>query len=176
LFDRARTREETKFDAILAMDGEENPFALHADLAETMLRDATIERHNGKLAKVREAIDDTQERLGNASSLDSGRRANQSAQFVRHFQNMIVIARVIVDGALARNESRGAHFKPDFPDRNDAEWLRTTLALHEGGAPKFVRELDYECAGKTVHVTDAVDTTLVKPRPRKYDVAGAAHA
>ncbi len=174
LFDKARTREETKFDAIVAMEGDENPFALHAELAETMLRDVTIERDNDKLQKVRGAVDDTEKRLAKASALDSGRRVNQSAQFVRHFQNMLVLTRVIVEGALARNESRGAHFKPAFPTRNDADWLRTTLAMYDKDGPRFIRELDYECAGKSLHITDAVDTTLVKPRARKYDTAGAA--
>jgi len=176
LFDKAQKREETKYEAILKMDGKENPFQLHHDLAETMLRDVTIERDNETLAKVAEAIEETAEKLDDASALDSAKRANQSAQFVRHFQNMIVLTRVITQGALARNESRGAHFKPAFKDRNDAEYLRTTLALYdkENGGPKFVREFDYECAGTSIHVTDAVDTSLVKPRPRKYDTAGAA--
>ncbi len=173
LFDTAEKREEKKWDAIVAMDGEENPFQLHHDLAETMLRDVTIERDNATLEKVSEQIEDTAKRLEKASSLDTGKRANQSAQFVRHFQNMIVIARIIVHGALARDESRGAHFKPAFKDRNDQEWLRTTLAKDENGSPKFIREFDYECAGANVHVSDAVDTSLVKPRARKYDTAGA---
>ncbi|HEY1960434.1 MAG TPA: succinate dehydrogenase flavoprotein subunit [Polyangiaceae bacterium] len=176
LLEKARTREETKFDAIVAMDGEENPFALHADLAETMLRDVTIERDNDAIKKAIEKIDETSEKLGEASALDHGKRANQSAQFVRHFRNMIVISRVIAEGALARDESRGAHYKPAFTERNDAEWLRTTLARHGDGGPEFIRTFDYECAGKPVHVTDAVDTSLVKPRARKYDTAGAASA
>src|SRR5439155_1118921 len=134
---KAQKREETKYEAILKMDGEENPFQLHADLSETMLRDVTIERDNDTLAKVLSKIEETADKLGDASSLDHGKRANQSAQFVRHFQNMIVLTRVITQGALARNESRGAHFKPAFKDRNDPEWLRTTLALHENGGPKF---------------------------------------
>jgi len=46
--------------------------------------------------------------------------------------------------------------------------------MRQSGGPKFVREFDYECAGTSIHVTDAVDTSLVKPRPRKYDTAGAA--
>ena len=92
---------------------------------------------------------------------------NQGAQFVRHLENMIVLARVIAQGARNRDESRGAHFKPEFPQRDDANWLRTTLAFHEGaanGTPdrvRYVRELDYALLGKTVHVTDAVD---VEPR------------
>jgi succinate dehydrogenase / fumarate reductase flavoprotein subunit len=175
LFDKAQKREEAKYEAIVKMDGEENPFQLHHDLAETMLRDVTIERDNDTLAKVAAQIEETAEKLEDASSLDQGKRANQSAQFVRHFQNMIVLTRVITQGALARNESRGAHFKPAFKERNDAEWLRTTLAFHENGGPKFVREFDYDCVGTSIHVTDGVDTSLVKPRPRKYDTAGAAH-
>ena len=85
--------------------------------------------------------------------------------------------RVIAQGARNRDESRGAHYKPDFPKRDDANWLRTTLASHEKkGAVKYVREFDYECAGQRVHVTDAVDTSLVEPRERKYEQAGAASA
>jgi len=72
-------------------------------------------------------------------------------------ENMIVLARVITRGALARNESRGAHYKPDFPDRDDANWLKTTRA-------KWVSndvQLTYE----------PVDISLIKPRPRRYDAA-----
>ena len=76
-----------------------------------------------------------------------------------------------------RDESRGAHYKPAFPKRNDEEWLRTTLATHERkGEVKFVRAFDYQSAGQGVHVTDAVDTSLVAPRERKYEQAGAASA
>jgi succinate dehydrogenase / fumarate reductase flavoprotein subunit len=105
---------------------------------------------------------------------------NQGAQYVRHLGNMIVLARVIAQGARNRDESRGAHFKPEMQQRDDAGWLRTTLALHEGstnGTPdrvRYVRELDYTLCGQRVHVTDAVDTTLVRPRARKYETAGAA--
>jgi succinate dehydrogenase / fumarate reductase flavoprotein subunit len=90
---------------------------------------------------------------------------------------MLVLARVIAQGARNRDESRGAHYKPAFPKRDDKNWLRTTLAKHEEvGAVKFVREFDYELAGQRVHVTDAVDTSLVAPRERKYEQAGAASA
>jgi succinate dehydrogenase / fumarate reductase flavoprotein subunit len=176
LYEKAREKEEEKYKAILAMDGDENAFALHADLAATMLRDVTIERENETVKKAIDKIGETEKRLEKAGVLDTGKRANQSAQFIRHFRNMLVLARIIAEGALRRDESRGAHFKPKFPDRNDAEWLRTTLARHGDGGPEFIREFDYECAGKPVHVTDEVDISLVKPRPRKYDTAGAASA
>ena len=107
-------------------------------------------------------------------------RANQGAQFVRHLENMLVLARVIAQGARNRDESRGAHFKPAFPKRDDAE-----LAAHDAGAATRRRRAQRRstsassttrCAGKRVHVTDAVDISLVKPRARKYEQAGAASA
>ncbi len=61
-------------------------------------------------------------------------RSNQGAQFVRHLQNMIVLARVIAQGARNRDESRGAHFKPEFPKRDDAN----LHAHHARAAPGIV--------------------------------------
>jgi succinate dehydrogenase / fumarate reductase flavoprotein subunit len=69
---------------------------------------------------------------------------------------MLELAHVMAAGALARNESRGAHYKPEFPDRDDANWLKTTLAAYSPNGPV----LSYE----------AVDVSLIPPRPRKYDI------
>ena len=57
---------------------------------------------------------------------------------------------------MNRNESRGAHYKPDFPDRNDGEWLKTTKANYNAStnSPEF----SYE----------DVDVSLIKPRERNY--------
>ncbi len=183
LFERAQRREQKKFEAILAMDGDENPYALHEELAQTMLVDCTIERHNPTLDRVLAKIEEIDERSRRVAVTDNATgKMNQGAQFVRHMGNMIVLARVIALGARNRDESRGAHFKPEFTQRDDPNWLRTTLAFHQGarqGAPngvRFVRSLDYALAGERVHVTDAVDVSLVRPRPRKYETAGAASA
>ena len=64
------------------------------------------------------------------------------------------LARVITLGALNRNESRGAHYKPDFPERDDENFLKTTIAEYSDEAPVF----SYE----------AVDVSLVEPRKRDY--------
>lgn len=69
---------------------------------------------------------------------------------------MINLAHVITLGALQRNESRGAHYKPEFPDRNDEEWLKTTMARFNEGTR--LPELFYE----------EVDVSLIKPRKRDY--------
>ena len=132
---------------------------LHQLLGDTMLRDCTIERHNPTLDKVIGVIGELDERVKKVRLDDTTMRANQSAQFLRHFENMLALARVIATGARNRDESRGAHFKPEFPKRDDANWQRTTLAQYKGvGEVGFVREFDYTGAGnERIHVTDAVD-------------------
>jgi succinate dehydrogenase / fumarate reductase flavoprotein subunit len=181
IFDKAEKREVDKYEGILKMnqgkEKTENPYRLHQELGDTMLRDCTIERHNDRLDKVIAKIGELDERAKNVKCTDDSPRVNQGAQFVRHLQNMLVLARVIAQGARNRDESRGAHYKPAFPKRNDADFLRTTLAKHGGpGDVKYIRELDYAIAGKPIHVTDAVDVSLVAPRERKYEQAGAASA
>src|SRR5258708_27327680 len=165
------------------MDGDENPYALHEELAHTMLIDCTTERHNPTLEKVVAKVEEIAERSKRVGVTDNSTgKMNQGAQYVRHLGNMIVLARVIATGALARDESRGAHFKPAFAQRDDASWLRTTLAFHQGGsngtpdAVRTVRDFDYTLCGQRVHATDAVDVTLVRPRARKYETAVAASA
>ena len=55
--------------------------------------------------------------------------------------------------------------------------MRTTLARHKTvGSVEYIRSFDYVCGGKSVHVTDEIDVSLVKPRERKYEQAGAASA
>lgn len=180
-FEKAEKRAQGDYERILKQNQDkkdaENAYRLHQELGDTMLRDVTIERHNGQLEKVLSKLDELDERVKKVKTTDDSPRVNQGAQFVRHLENMLVLARVIAQGAKNRDESRGAHYKPDFPKRNDEEFLRTTLALHEKkGAVKYVRALDYTLNGTPVHATDAVDISLVAPRTRSYEQAGAASA
>ncbi len=66
---------------------------------------------------------------------------------------------MIAQGAALRDESRGAHYKPDFPDRDDENCLKTTKAnfAPDADEPRFEFE--------------PVDTSLIPPRPRRYDAA-----
>jgi succinate dehydrogenase / fumarate reductase flavoprotein subunit len=82
--------------------------------------------------------------------------ANTSFAFTRQLYNMLQLARVITQGAALRNESRGAHYKPEFPERDDTNFLKTTKAYFAPDADEPRFELE------------PVDTSLIKPRPRKY--------
>jgi succinate dehydrogenase / fumarate reductase flavoprotein subunit len=182
LFERAEKRETRAFETLLSLAGSENAYALHDELAHAMLVDCTIERHNAALDRTLAKIEEIADRSRRIGVTDRATgRMNQGAQYVRHLANMVTLARVIASGARNRDESRGAHYKPAFEQRDDAAWLRSTLALHQAGshgAPdtvRFVRELDTQVLGQPNHVTDAVDLSLVRPRARKYETAGAAN-
>ena len=56
---------------------------------------------------------------------------NQTYTFANQFLPMLELAAVITKGALLRNEFRGAHFKPEYPQRDDSNWLKTTIATYD---------------------------------------------
>lgn len=157
--DKAKAEEVEAFEKILQMNGTENAYQLHHELGEVMLKNVAIVRVNKDLAACDEQLQDILKRWDNIGVADKGHWANQEAMFVRQLRNMILVARVICLAALNRNESRGAHYKPEFPTRNDEEWLKTTIAEFDPAtnAPKF-SYVDF-------------DHSIIKPRPRRYDVA-----
>ena len=156
IYEKAKKVEEDKFNNILNMDGEENAYVIHKELGELMTDNVTVVRHNDRLEETDKKIVELMERYKNININDTKKWSNQAAFFTRQLWNMLVLARVITIGALNRNESRGAHYKPEFPERNDEEWLKTTKAHFEGAleAPRF-------------EYVD-VDVSLIPPRKRDY--------
>ncbi|HEU4635071.1 MAG TPA: succinate dehydrogenase flavoprotein subunit [Edaphobacter sp.] len=148
-------RQREYNDALLKNPGTENPFRIWRELGETMTKHATIIRYNSGLDEADAKIVELQQRYRNINLSDKGQWANTSFAFARQLYNMLELARVIVQGARLRDESRGAHYKPDFPERNDEKFLKTTKASFVDGAPKFEFE--------------DVDIEFIKPRPRRYD-------
>jgi succinate dehydrogenase / fumarate reductase flavoprotein subunit len=145
--------------ALINNEGTENPFRLWRELGATMTEYATVIRYNKGLKQADEKIVELIERYDKVNLGDKSQWANTSFAFARQLKNMLELSRVVVQGALLRDESRGAHYKPDFPDRNDEKFLRTTKASFTDAieGPKF----EYE----------EVDTQWIKPRPRRYDAA-----
>ena len=160
LFAREIKRVQSEFQKIMTMQGPENAYALAKEMGESMTANATVVRYNDKLKETDSKLCELKDRWAHIGITDRGRWANHEVLFVRQLWNMIELARVIVIGALQRDESRGAHYKPAFPDRNDERFLKTTKARWTSDGP----ELTYE----------PVDVSLIKPRPRKYDVASEA--
>ncbi|MGY0693146.1 succinate dehydrogenase flavoprotein subunit [Virgibacillus sp. FSP13] len=156
LFDAKQKEEQDKFEELMNMKGEENAYQLHKELGDLMTENVTVVRYNDKLLETNEKIKELQERWNNININDTSRWSNQGVMFTRQLKNMLHLARVITMGAYNRNESRGAHYKPDFPDRNDEEWLKTTIA-----------QFDKENNAPTISYEE-VDTSLIEPRLRDY--------
>ncbi|MBM4000706.1 MAG: succinate dehydrogenase flavoprotein subunit [Planctomycetes bacterium] len=183
LFEQARQAHQERHDALLARSGGgENPYLIHQELGLVMTKAATVVRRNDQLAEAVQKTNELRERAQECSLSDTGRWTNQNVVFTKALVDMFPIALAILEGALARDESRGAHFKPDFsmpslratsPDEkrreaeqwcddfeaSTAQWLRTTIAEWDGNRIR----LSYE----------AVDTSLIPPRPRLYGLVGA---
>ncbi len=148
------TRQKDLNSQLLNSTGNENPFKLWRELGDTMTRNATIIRYNSGLAETDAKIVELMDRYRHINLSDKSRWANTSFAFSRQLHNMLELSRVVVQGAACRDESRGAHYKPDFPERNDERFLKTTKASYTDGAPRF----EYE----------DVDTSLIAPRARNY--------
>ena len=154
IFDGAVQQAQAEYNKILKMDGKENPYALADELGSWMTDNVSVVRYNSKIEATLKKIDELKERFKQVGVPDTGSYSNQPAVFTRWLDGMLTLAEVIAKGALLRDESRGAHYKPDFPERDDDKFLKTTIARHTKNGP----EITYE----------TVDVTHIKPRKRDY--------
>ena len=159
VFEAERKRQEEANAGLLSSNGTENPFRLWRELGELMTRNCTVIRYNKNLQQTDARLVEFLERFNHINLSDKSQWANTSFVFTRQLYNMLQLSRVIAQGAALRDESRGAHYKPDFPDRDDKNFLKTTKAYFAPDAdePRFEFE--------------PVDISLLPPRPRRYDMA-----
>ena len=201
VFEDAGKQWQERFSDIKKMNGSENPYSLHQELAEQMITNVLIVRQNSKLEATLDKINEFESRWKNINCLDTNDWSNPVPSFINQLWNMIHLSKVITKGALMRDEFRGSHYKPEFdlkqpddfqPDtyvefekqkangglnesafdkqhlaymkryaENNKKWLKTTIAEYKNvnsgleGGP----EISFE----------DVDTSLISPRPRKYN-------
>ncbi|MBC8143436.1 MAG: succinate dehydrogenase flavoprotein subunit [Armatimonadetes bacterium] len=153
----SRTKE---YEKLSAMSGPENPFEIWREMGTLMTENMTVVRYNNRLENTLSKLDELDARYDRVSVTDVGGWTNQTVPFTRQLKNMLTLARVMTTGALLRDESRGAHYKPDFPERNDEQFLKTTVAAYTPEGPS----ISYE----------AVDVSQVKPRLRNYTTDSTA--
>lgn len=184
LFDACLKREEERHHALLARTaGTENPYELHQELGNLMTRVATVVRRNEQLAAAYGEVCAMEERWRRCAVSDTANWTNQNVVFTKALGDMFPVAKLILKGALLRDECRGAHFKPDFAmpgltatdpeakrreaeqwcDRfaeNTRKWLKSTIAKCDADGNPQISYQD-------------VDTSLTRPRPRLYGLVGA---
>ena len=182
LLESEQKLETENYKKLVAQDGPENPFVIHKELGEAMSAFCLIERHNDELLQLRGMIQGYEDRLKKASSLDKSGSGNMSAVFLRQLDGMITMSKAVVEGAILRDECRGAHYKPAFDNEapsketpiddpawtayyekflvQSQEWLKTTIAKHDPA--KALPTIEYK----------PVDSRHLEPEPRDYTGVG----
>ena len=183
IYSSAAAHHQQKHDELLTKSGGgENPYLLHQHLGNAMTKAATVVRNNNSLKSNYELVCELSDRAKRCSLSDTGAWTNQNVVFTKALLDMFPLAKTILQGALQRDECRGAHYKPkflrsgieaddpaerrmqaerwcdDFED-NNRKWLKSTVATWTGDEP----DIHYE----------EVDTSLIPPRPRLYGLVGA---
>lgn len=126
----AMAEEEKWKHELMSRDGPENVYQLYNELSDVLVSEVTVKRNNTGLAKALDVIRVIQERYKHIRLSDHSPFANQTYFFASQFKPMLELAKVITAGALQRDESRGSHYKTEFPERDD-KWLRTTVATYD---------------------------------------------
>jgi succinate dehydrogenase / fumarate reductase flavoprotein subunit len=183
IYEGALSKHQARHKKLLssASGTGENPYLLHQELGDIMTRAATVVRYNNQLTEAYEKVSAMNERAQRCSLADTGNWTNQNVIFTKSVQDMIPVAQCILKGALMRDESRGAHFKPDFcmpslaatdPTERRQEAEKWCDAFEEN-TRKYLKSSICSWNGHEPDLTyEDVDTRLLKPRPRLYGLVG----
>ena len=148
------SEEKRVFDEFLGKSGDENPYEIKKELNRVMDECFWIFRNGNEMAEGIKRIKELKERYKNVEIVDKSKGFNTDLMQTMEIGFMLDLAEVVAVGAYARTESRGAHYRLDYPERDDDRWLKHTLAYYTPDGPK----LDYI----------PVKITRWKPVERKY--------
>ncbi len=160
LFEENTKEEEERQDALIRGAGTESPYRIGIEMGDEMTEASTVVKEESRLLAARAKIAELSERATRMRLSDTGLWTNQNLSHARAVQDMLLLADAMIEGGIRRKESRGSHYRSDYPERNDQEFLRTTVAKYDvrSGRP----DISYE----------AVQLGLSKPRLRNYSKSG----
>ena len=162
VFDQVVKQEEQKVDALQsraesgAMADDVNPYRIAQELGKEMTDASTVVKTGERLEQALAKIQELDERCARAALSDAAMWTNQNLSFTRSLADMIKLAEVILAGGIQRKESRGSHYRLDYPDRDDANFLKTTVASYDSATGR-----------PSIEFREVV-TPLVRPRARTY--------
>jgi succinate dehydrogenase / fumarate reductase flavoprotein subunit len=132
----------------------ESVAVLRREMQDVMMDNVGVYRHGKLLTSALAKVRELRERFGAVTIGDRGSVFNTELLEAQELGYLLDLAEVTVASALARTESRGAHCREDYPDRNDKKWLRHSLAYQGPKGPR----LGYK----------PVSITRFEPKPRTY--------
>ena len=168
IYDRVVKQEQDKVDRLVqsvsqgGSDPQTNPYQIARELGDEMTAACTVVKTHDRLTKCIENLRQLRDRYNRVRLSDDAIWTNQSLSFTRATGDMIILAELIALASLERKESRGSHYRLDFPERDDANFLKTCVG-----------EYDPATGSHRILWRD-VDTSLVKPRARTYGKVEAA--
>lgn len=151
---RQLNAEETRINSMFGREGKENPYDIREELWHTMDVDVGVYRTRKALMNAKKKIDALHKRYQDVYVKDKSKTYNTNLRDTLEIGNMLDLASVVIEGAINRKETRGAHARTDYPKRDDKNWLKHTLAQNVNGEIK----LSYI----------PVKITKWKPEERKY--------
>ncbi|MGP1309022.1 MAG: succinate dehydrogenase flavoprotein subunit [Phycisphaerales bacterium] len=154
VYDNGVKQQEAIIKRLVDSKGDENPYLLHKELGAEMTEASTVVKSGPRLKQAIERVESMRDRFSRISLDDSGMWTNQSLSFARALDDMFILAEANLRAGLAREESRGSHYRTDFTERDDSRFLKTSVAKFDGARVS----IDFE----------DVPTPLVKPRKRTY--------
>ncbi len=150
----AHEQVEAEIEGLRARPRGENAQHIRLELADQMMDGCGVFRTRQGLEELTHSLRELRTRYASVAVRDKGRIFNTELLEAREVGYLLDCAEAAVAGALAREESRGAHFREDFPERNDTDWLKHTLAYRREGGP----DMRYR----------PVTITKFQPKPRTY--------
>lgn len=126
---------QSSLNEILARKGEEPSFRLRDETKVLMTDQVGIFRKESDLIASKKKVEELKERLNHVGLKRKELAFNHELIQYLELEGMLDLAEVIIEGALARKESRGSHFRTDYPERDDEHWLRHTLAYKTPTGP-----------------------------------------
>ena len=152
----AKAREEEKriFEGLLQQNGSEHPAHIRRELRTLMDRHAGVYRTGPSMREGLDKIAELRQRFRKIAIQDKSRVYNSNLIQTLETENMLELAEVLLFAGVAREESRGAHSRTDFPTRDDQRFLGHSMVYHTGGEPRLESK--------------PVTITTWKPVERKY--------
>jgi len=152
-----------RFDKLRYADGSTPTAKLRLDMQRAMQEDAAVFRTGETLKSGVERLETVRQGMADIKTFDRGLVWSTDLVETLELDNLIGQAIVTVNGALNRTESRGAHAREDFPDRDDKNWMKHTLATYDPQTGKVA--IDY----RPVHAyTMTNDIDYIQPKARVY--------
>jgi succinate dehydrogenase / fumarate reductase, flavoprotein subunit len=137
-------------------DGKSGPHGgyITEEMQTVMMEKVGIYRNEGDMQTAVETLEELRDRYQSVRIQDTGRQFNTDLLEIIELGNLLDLSLITAASAKNRQESRGAHSREDYPERDDTQWLKHTLAVLEGDKVR----IDYK----------TVDTSIWEPKPRKY--------